>query len=151
LRDAILENISLDLLTIFPLIRRSTPKKLIKRSQLDLAINITPLHFEVMRLLGEYGSLRVATIGEKLNIAKAQMSQILNKLVDLNLVERRPDLGDRRVTNVRLTRYGKKVRQEFDRSVRESIQDSLSRLSEKELEELSDALKKLQQIITRLS
>ena len=143
MRSPILENVSLDLLSILPLVLRSTHKKLIKSSHPDLDVNITPLHFEVIRLLEEDGSLRVAEIGEKLQIAKAQMTQLINKLVDLDLVERHTDSVDRRATNVSLTDYGKTILMEFKNAVMTSVQDSLASLSEGELAELSDFAKKV--------
>jgi MarR family transcriptional regulator, organic hydroperoxide resistance regulator len=151
LHNSILEKVSCDLLSIFPLVRRTTQKKCINPSQLNLITNITPLHFEIIRLLDGEGALRVATIGEKLHVSKAQMSQLLNKLVDLGLVERNRDDKDRRATNIGLTSRGKKIFRESENALIKSVEGSLSRLSENELEELSISLKKMQQILNKLS
>jgi DNA-binding MarR family transcriptional regulator len=150
MQNLILEKVSLELLSIFPLVRRSTKKKFINPSNCDVTLTITPLHFEIIRLLDQTGSLRVATIGEKLRVPKAQISQLLNKLVDLNLIERRRDDKDRRATNIGLTRRGKKIFRESEKALINSVQLSLSQLSENDLAELSVSLNKMHQILNKL-
>ena len=144
------DRIAIDLLTILPLIFRRIRRKLIKTTLADIDVNITPHHFEIMRLLEEEGTLHVAEIGERLQIAKAQMTKLIDKLADLNIVARKTDTADRRTINITLTGQGRTVLEEHKNSIMSAIRETISRLSDKELEDLSASLRTLQDIFSRL-
>lgn len=152
IRNDIQEKVAIDLLSIPALIFRGIRRKLIKTSlsESDIDVNITPLHFEILMLLEEEGTLHVAEIGSRLQIAKAQMTQLVRKLVDLNFIERTLDATDRRIINISLTEPGRKILAEHKQNVMASMQEIMSNLSDRELEELSISLKKLQAILLRL-
>jgi DNA-binding MarR family transcriptional regulator len=148
--DTVRTKVAVDLLSIPPLLFRGVRRKLFKRSLVGIDINITPIHYEILQLVEEKGPLHIAEIGLRLQIAKAQMTQLLNRLVDAKLVERKSDPEDRRVANISITENGKSILIEHRNSLVASVEDLLAGLSEKELEELSVSLKKLQDVLTRL-
>jgi len=150
MQSDIQERIAVDLLTIPPLIFRGIRRKLIKTTLVDIDVNITPHHFEIIRLLEAEGTLHVAEIGERLQIAKAQMTKLIDKLADLNMVERKMDVADRRTINITLTGQGRTVLEEHQKSVMSAIRETISRLTDKELEDLSDSLRKLRDILSKL-
>jgi DNA-binding MarR family transcriptional regulator len=150
MRSDILDRITADLLSVPPLIFRGVRRKLLKIALVDIDVDISPLHFEIMALLKEAGTLHVAEIGERLQIARAQMTHLIDKLVDLGIVERQMDTADRRMTNIVLTSKGKTTIEEHDSSLRKAIRETLSCLTDKELEDLSDSLRKLRGILSRL-
>jgi len=150
MRSDILEGVAVDLLSIPPLIFRGIRRKLIKTTLADIDVNITPHHFEIMILLKEEGTLHVAEIGERLQIAKAQMTQLIDKLVNFNMVERKMDIADRRMTNIVLTGKGGAILEEHGSNIRNAIRETLSCLTDEELEDLSDSLRKLRDILSKL-
>jgi len=150
MRSYILERIATDLLSISPLIFRGIRRKLIKTTISDINVDITPLHFEIMRELKKSGTLHVAKIGEKLQIARAQMTQLIDKLVDLNIVVRETDIGDRRTFNITLTDHGRIVLEKHNNRLMSAIQENMSRLTDVELEDLSNSLRKLHNILSKL-
>ena len=150
MQSDIQERIAVDLLTIPPLIFRGIRRKLIKTTLADIDMNITPHHFEIIRLLEGEGTLHVAEIGERLQIAKAQMTKLIDKLADLNIVERKTDIADRRTINITLTGQGRTVLEEHKNSVMSAIRETISRLTDKELEDLSTSLRTLQDIFSKL-
>ena len=150
MRSDILERVTLDLLSIPPLIFRGIRRKLIKTTLAGLDVDITPLHFEIMRALKDSGTLHVAEIGERLQIAKAQLTQLIDKLVDLNIVARETDIADRRTINITLTGQGKIVLEKHNNSLMRAMQENMSRLTDEELEDLSDSLRKLRDILSKL-
>jgi len=150
MQSDIQERIVVDLLTIPPLIFRGIRRKLIKTTLADIDVNITPHHFEIIRLLEEEGTLHVTEIGERLQIAKAQMTKLIDKLADLNIVERKTDIADRRTINITLTGQGRTVLEEHKNSVMSAIRETTSRLTDKELEDLSTSLRTLQGIFFKL-
>jgi len=116
----------------------------------DIDVNITPHHFEIIRLLEKEGTLHVAEIGERLQIAKAQMTRLIDKLADLNIVQRKTDVADRRTINITLTGQGRTVLEEHKNSVLGAIRETISRLTDKELEDLYTSLRTLQGIFSKL-
>ena len=150
MRRDILERVAMDLLSVPPLIFRRTRRKLIKTTLANIDLDITPLHFEIIRLLMEEGMLHVAEIGERLQIARAQMTQLIDKLVERNIVESKTDTTDRRTTNITLTVEGRSLLEENENIVIGAVSETLASLTDKELEDLSESLRKLRDILLKL-
>ena len=150
MREEILEKVATDLLSVTPLIFREIRRKLIKTTLADIDVGITPHHFEIIRLLEKEGNLHVAEIGDRLQIARAQMTKLIDKLVDLELVERQTDIGDRRICIITLSPHGKAILEEHRASLMNAIRETMGQLSDEDLKDLSDTLRKLQDILARL-
>jgi DNA-binding MarR family transcriptional regulator len=150
MRSEILERVAMDLLSIPPLIFRGIRRKLIKITLADIDVAITPHHFEIIRLLEEEGTLHVVEIGEKLQIAKAQMTKLIDKLVELNLVAREADAADRRTINISLSNQGKKIIAEHKAIILKAVQEAMAQLSDEDLTTLDNSLRKLQEILSKL-
>ncbi len=148
--EDILEKVATDLLSIPPLIFREIRRKLIKTTLADIDAGITPLHFEIIRLLDGEGELRVTEIGDRLQIARAQMTKLIDKLVDLKLVERQTDVADRRTCIITLSPHGRAVWEEHRASMMNAIREIMGQLSDKDLKDLSDTLRKLQDTLSKL-
>ncbi|MFC1967338.1 MarR family winged helix-turn-helix transcriptional regulator [Chloroflexota bacterium] len=146
----VLDEVSADLLTIPPLIFRSMRRKLFRLAIGEINVDISPLHFEIMALLRETGALHVAEISQRLQIARPQMTHLTDKLVDLEIVERQADTGDRRMTNVVLTARGRGILEEHDSNIRNAARETLSCLKDRDLKELSASLRKLRDIFSKL-
>ena len=150
MRSDILERAAIDLLSIPPLIFRGIRRKLIKTTLADIDVNITPHHFEIMRLLMEEGTLHVAEIGDRLQIAKAQMTKLIDRLVDLNIVDRKADTSDRRAISIELTGKGRILIEEHESALMSATRETMSYLTDEELEYLSDSLRNLRDILSKL-
>ncbi len=150
LREKILEKVAIDLLSIPPLIFREIRRKLIKTALADIDVDIRPLHFEILRLLEKEGTLHVAEIGEKLHVAKAQMTHLMDKLADLNMIERKMDTADRRTINITLTGQGRAFLDEHKNRLVHTAMETMSRLTDQELEDLANTLNKLRDILSKL-
>jgi DNA-binding MarR family transcriptional regulator len=141
--------VSIDLLSIPPLIFRAIRKKITRTTLSKLDTDITPHQFEIMRLLAEEGTLHVSEIGERLQIAKAQMTKLIDKLVALNLVERKMDMADRRTHNITLTGQARAVLEEHKCNVMRAMREIMSDLIDEELENLSVLLRNLRDILLK--
>jgi DNA-binding MarR family transcriptional regulator len=150
MRSDVLEKVTVDLLSIPPLIFRGVRRKLLKTALVDTGVDISPLHFEIMKLLHEAGTLHVAEIGERLQVARAQMTHLIDKLANLGVVERQMDTADRRMTNVMLTGKGRAFFEEHNSNIKNAIKETLSCLTDEELEDLLDSLRKLRDILSKL-
>lgn len=103
-----------------------------------------------MKVLKEEGTLHVAEIGEKLQIAKAQMTHLIDKLVGLNLVERQMNSADRRTLNIALTDKGRTLLEEHENCLVTTVRENMSSLTDKELETLSASLRNLRDTLFKL-
>ncbi len=149
-REQYLGKIAIDLLSIPPLINRLIRRRLNVFIQADEAVDLRPLHYEIMRVLEEEGTMHPAKIGDRLLIAKAQMTHLIDKLVELGFAKREADSVDRRTFNITLTEKGHKILDDRDKLVIDAISENMASLSEKEVETLSGALRNLSDILFRL-
>ena len=150
MKNNILDSVTEDLLSIPPLIFRGIRRKLLKTALVNIDVDISPLHFGIMKLLHDVGTLHVAEIGERLQVARPQMTHLVDKLVDKELVERQTDTIDRRMVNVMLTDKGKTTIEEHDSNIRKAIKENLSCFTDEELDDLSDSLRKLRDLLSKL-
>lgn len=150
-RKDILEQAAIDLLSVPPLVFRQIRRKLIRSTLAGLDAGITLHHVEIIRLLEKEGDLHVAEIGDKLQIARAQMTALVEKLVTLNLVERRTDAADRRITILTLSDYGKAVWREHRAGLIKAMREAMEHLSDEELQDLSQTLRRLQEMLSKLT
>jgi DNA-binding MarR family transcriptional regulator len=150
MRSEIMGKVALDLLSVPPLIFRLIRRKLMTMALAEPDANLKLLHFEIMRVLKEEGTMHVAKIGEKLLIAKAQMTHLIDKLVEIGFVEREIGSADRRTMNISLTKKGRKFNDEQDSLIFNAMEENMSSLSEKELETLSDSLRNLRDILFKM-
>jgi len=150
MRDKILNSVTEDLLSISPIIFREVRKKLLRTAMDNLDLDISPIHFGIMKLLYESGTLHVAEIGERLQIARPQMTHLLDKLVELEVVARNNSTADRRMINVVLTEKGKATFEEHDKNIRKAMRETLSCLTDKELDDLLESLRKVSDLLSKL-
>lgn len=150
-RDA-LQRAALDLLQIPPLIFRSVRRAFAMTTALDpdLDLHVTHQQFEVIVLLDEEGTLQVAEIGRRLQIAKAQMTQVMDKLSELGLIERETNPADRRAINVSLSTRGRTVLEANKERLRNAVKEAMSAISDEDLAELSVSLRKVQNIMAMI-
>ncbi len=150
MRGEILGQVAMDLLSVPSLIFRLVRTRLVNITLADTDVDLKHLHFEIMRVLKNDGTLHPAKIGEKLLIAKAQMTHLVDKLVDLDFVKREMDSNDRRTINLSLTDKGKKILDDQDSVVVSAVSENMASLSDKELGDLSNALRTLRDILFKL-
>jgi DNA-binding MarR family transcriptional regulator len=136
--DIITEN----LFRVFPLINRQLLR-------IDLNVDnifISRPHFAIMNVLDELGAVPVSTVGKRLVIAKPQMTRLVDSLIDLAIVERQPDIEDRRVIKVVLTDKGYRILEQCRRLIRKNVRKKLSCLKDEDIEELLVSLIKIKDI-----
>jgi DNA-binding MarR family transcriptional regulator len=150
MRGEVLSTVAVDLLSVPPLIFRLLRRKLVKTTLAGVDADINLPHFEIMRVLKEEGTLHVAEIGERLQIAKAQMTRLIDKLVELDLVEREMNESDRRTLNIALTTRGQRLVEEHEANLVNAVRENMSSLTAAELATLSESLRNLRDILSKL-
>lgn len=150
MKKRILDSVVNDLLSITPLIRRNIQRKIVRTAFAQIEEDISLPHLEVLVTLREEGTRHIAEIGEKLQIPKPQMTHLIDRLENLGIVNRQPDISDRRIINIALTEKGSQLIEELDRVIKGSMREKLSALSDEELQEMSRCLRKLWNILIKL-
>ena len=151
MRNKILERVSSELVSIPPILTRGLRKKLVKLIINDDGLDITPHQIEIMRVLDtEKRPLSIGEIGVKLHIPKAQMTQLIDKLVELNIVKRLAAKFDRRALEVSFTERGEAIMDNHKKSIRNAFQDIMSCLTDEDLNCLSSSLRKVKDILSKL-
>jgi DNA-binding MarR family transcriptional regulator len=150
MRSEIMSRVALDLLSVPPLIFRLIRRKLVMTTLAETEVNLKLLHIEIMKVLKEEGTMHVAEIGEKLLIAKAQMTHLIDKLVEPGFVEREIGTPDRRTMNISLTPKGIKFIEEQDALILNAVRDNMSDLTDKELEAMADSLRNLRDTLFKM-
>jgi DNA-binding MarR family transcriptional regulator len=150
MKEEILGSVVGDVLSITPLVRRSIQRKLVRTAFASIEHKISLPHVEIMLLLKHGGTRHIAEIGDNLQIPKPQMTHLIDRLEELKIVARQADASDRRVFNIALTARGRRIVDELDQVITDSIRDKLSALTEDELKELSASLRKLGDILSKL-
>ena len=104
----------------------------------------------VLAAVMKHGPIRMSEIGKRMDISKPYMTALVDKLIQEGLVERIPDVRDRRVINVAITRAGRDALKEFRRNARKVIMENLSSLTSDDISELYVSLKTIRRITSKL-
>jgi len=149
MRSELLDLVTEELLTIPPLLFRSIRRKLLRTVLADIDLDITPLHIEIMKLLEGTERYNITEIGEKLQIARAQLTHLIDSLADLELVERQACKNDRRIINIALTGKGRSILEEQGGYLKNAFKETLAGLNKKELQDISASLSKLRDVFSK--
>ena len=144
------KRVAMDLLSVPSLVFRMVRRRVVMMTLGDANLDIKLLHFEIMRVLKDEGTMHPAKIGGKLLVAKAQMTHLIDRLVEWGFVKREMGSDDRRTINITLTEKGRKVLEEQDNLVISAMQENMSALTDDDLEDLSKSLRKLRDILIKL-
>ncbi|NYT21691.1 MAG: winged helix-turn-helix transcriptional regulator [Methanomicrobiales archaeon] len=143
-REEMIEAASRNLLRLFPLFHG----KFISRQRAVSGMQLAG--FRVLGVLLRNGSLPISEVGKRLYISKPYMTRLVDNLIAEDLVERLPDMSDRRVTNIRITEKGRKRITEIRTIVKDDIDELLSDLDDDDISTLNESLKNLNRILDKL-
>ena len=121
-------------------LQQEIDRKIVVSSIKDCNVEITFQNLLIMKALEGSKGMHMNAIGEILNISKAQMTQSIDKLVALGMVERQDSTMDRRKIDIFLTKEGNRVLEEVDIIIKRKILEKIGNLSSTELDTLLKAL-----------
>lgn len=102
-----------------------------------------------LRLLREVRKARASELGKRLNIARPNMTTILDQLQGLGLIIREADETDRRVINVVITPQGAELCDAYTRIVSNKIRLLLKEIAPEELDALLLSMTKMKEILIK--
>jgi DNA-binding MarR family transcriptional regulator len=142
--------LSEDLLSLPPLIFRIVREKVTDTLIPDSELNITPLQIEILILLEKEKTLHISEIGNRLRIAKAQMTKLVDRLEALNFIERKVSPTDRRVINISISEQARTRIKADQKNLLGSVRQSLQSLSSEDREIISTSLHNLKTILLKV-
>jgi DNA-binding MarR family transcriptional regulator len=106
-----------------------------------------------IKALGAFRGDKDYTMGElskNAQVAMPSMTEMVDKLEKHGIAERYRDENDRRVVKVRLTSEGKRLRKEFMQKRLKEMKEIFGKLSEIELNDLIESLKRARRILEKV-
>jgi DNA-binding MarR family transcriptional regulator len=141
-----LEQITTVLLAMLPLFQ----KKLFRGDGTDENRGIIHSQTHILILLQQQKAMPISEIGKQLLISPSNMTPLIDKLIDEDLVVRRPDKKDRRVINVAITRRGLEHLDALYKAKLDSFKTKLSNLSDDDLSLLLSSLQNILKVIAKV-
>ncbi len=146
LDPAVVENIATQIFQALPMLR-----KRIQKFDMMNADHAMPLsHVQVLAVLEEEGSMTVSEISRRFNIAKPNITPLVDRLSADGLVERQRSTLDRRVVNIAILDAGRERLRQTQESINRMITGWSDRITPEEFKELSDALDSLIRILSNV-
>ncbi|HML04727.1 MAG TPA: MarR family transcriptional regulator [Methanobacterium sp.] len=135
-----------NLYVLFPLFR----KKLFKHKKKLKKGHMPRSYYQVLGILKKRGELPMSEIGRRVHISKSNMTSLIDKLVEDELVERMPDKNDRRVINIAITNKGKGLLLNWRKFSNNEIRKNLSGLSDDDLEKFYTSIENIRDILNKI-
>ncbi|MEN6461272.1 MAG: MarR family transcriptional regulator [Syntrophomonas sp.] len=138
-----LENVTEDLLALLGYIRDTffRPAEQITRSRISHA------QFHAISILAHKGSLSMSELANEMKISKQQLTPLIGKLIDSNMVVRKPEEMDRRILRIEITEPGRDTLEEVKAEVKQAIKEKLSILSNSDLKDLDHLLTQTRELL----
>lgn len=125
-------------------------KKFFKPAEQLTRSQLSPVQFFTMSTLHHSGPQAMSDLARVIQISKQQLTPLICRLIDSGMVKRIPDDKDRRIINIDLTPAGRQTFKDLSTAIRNEISKKLQGLSDLELEELDQMLKRMHVILTKV-
>ena len=106
--------------------------------------------FFLLKMIEKYGNPSMSTVGKILHVPKSQMTSKSDELTKAGFIERLHDEKDRRIIRIVLTHEGENFIKNYQKTVDESMNQLLSKLSFEEIEELKKSLETIKNVILKI-
>jgi len=101
---------------------------------------VSMTHLHILSMLDHHGELTMSRLAELLDVSLSNATGLVDRAEERGSVERLRDHADRRVVTVRLTEVGRSQLRELQVLKEELLQKILGRMSDVELQTVSEAL-----------
>lgn len=138
-----LKNAAWQILTIGP-----TLKKRLVRPEIEQKNNPIPLSYvQVLAALNEKGSMSVSEISSRFDIAKPNITPLIDRLIEFGYAKRVRSMADRRIVHVVLLDEGRAKLDEVAESLAEAISGWSESLTDEKLDQLAGAIDTIRRIL----
>lgn len=109
---------------------------------------ITVPQFVILELLHRRGECIMTELAHYLSVTTSAVTGLIDRLIKLDLVNRKRDQGDRRIVKITLTKKGREAIEKILRQRQKMMADIFGSLSEKDREKYLEILEKVSRILT---
>ena len=131
---------------IAPAIKKHISRMPVFRSDRGLPLS----HYQLLSLLKERGSMSVSELSDYFSIAKPNITPMIDRLVNEELVERVRSVTDRRIVNIHILPTGEQRLEQIHSMLNDHISSWRECLTESEFNTLAQSMKDLCQILDKL-
>lgn len=141
--NAKLSNIAWQILTTAPVF-----KKRLFRPEIEQQVNPIPLSYvQVLAALNEKESMSVSEISSRFDIAKPNITPLIDRLIEAGYVSRIRSTSDRRVVHIVIEDKGREKVTEVVEALTKSIANWSKPLDDDKLDRLSGAIETIREIL----
>ena len=137
------DSIAQNLFAALPIFR----KRLLHMDVIQREYNIPLSHVQVLAMLNDNGSMSVSEISRRLGIAKPNITPLVDRLTETQLVERQRDAQDRRVVNIVIRPEGAQKLTAIRTTMLDLVNHWADNLSVSDLKELNKSLASITRIL----
>ena len=141
----VFKSISENIFQVTPLLK----KRLSRMSTFQSKYGLPMSHFQVLTLLEERESMSISEISDYFDIAKPNITPLVDRLVNAGLVDRVRSTTDRRVVNV-IQKEGRKRLREIRASLVAGIENWGSSLSMDDFRALNESLETVVKLLEKV-
>ena len=109
--------------------------------------DITLDQYLVIRYLRMNGRSMSSELADVFGVGKSSITAIMTRLFDKRLIDRIPDMKDRRVIYLTLTEAGRKLAEAVDRRIREQLATVMNRFSRNEALQFLETYEKVAEVL----
>ena len=107
------------------------------------------IYIEALFTLKKFGQMPISYMGEKMSIAKSNMTFLIDELTKKGWVERKASAFDRRVINIELTENGSEYLKTTVEELKKILRERLNSLTDEEKQEVITSIRNLNRINER--
>lgn len=141
-----IDAVAINMFHAIPLMR----KRLLHMDSIQTEHGIPLSHVQVLSMLSNNEAMSVSEISKRLGIAKPNITPLVDRLMEMGLVDRKRDNTDRRVVNVVILPDGMEKLTAIRTSIGYYVQQEAGKLTAAEFKELADALASVTRILSSL-
>jgi DNA-binding MarR family transcriptional regulator len=110
---------------------------------------ISKSHLEILFVLNREGMSTMTSLGKAIFVSKPNITVLVDRLIELNLVVRAFNENDRRIVYIQLTTNGKSFIEEYKETYKKYIKEKLIRLDEEDLRLLQVTMDNMKKLISK--
>lgn len=139
------DKLAWQILTVAPVL-----KKRLFRPDFEQASGQLPLSYaQVLATLDVEGSMTVSEISEKFDIAKPNITPLIDRMIEAGYVKRVRNSTDRRVVHVMILDKGREKVKEMLSSLKVSISGWAQPIADEDMKKVTDAIEVLRSILAK--
>jgi DNA-binding MarR family transcriptional regulator len=125
-------------------------KRLFSGCEVFEDLNMTSSQYHALQVLSQQSEWRMSDLSASLHVSAGSLTTMINRLTDLELVDRTRSVADRRVVTVAISDKGRKVLTEGSKHMRATMAALLATISAEDRHKLNSTLEQMNEIVEKL-